>query len=152
MEPEGKPVEQPDFPRKPPNVPTVKKYTRGSNNARRMLAQLQFDPIAQMIVAYQEVDKEIAEMNELKQVTMVREDGSVRKYSSMAHGQLLVLKQKIINDLLRYGYARIPESVNINSEKPSAFVLNLHTSAESFKLANEQGIEDAKLVDEEDDS
>jgi hypothetical protein len=141
-------VQQPEPP-KNPAVKTNGRYHKGGSTARRMLAQLKFDPIVQMVNSYLEICQEIDEMNELKKLSKIDENGNVRRYSSMAHGQLLALKQKLVADLLRYGYARVPETVNLNGERPAAFVLNLHTDPETFKLANEQSIEDAKVIDNE---
>ena len=89
------------------------------------LAELGFDPIEKLVDLYHEISKEITELEQLKTNPLVLKNGDTRRYSSMAHAQLITTQQKLINDLMRYGYARVPETVNVRPEAPPPLVINL---------------------------
>lgn len=84
-----------------------------SKDASRRLAQLGFDPIEEMIKLHAETIKAIAK------------ESSKEKPSAMALSQLMNVKQKCINDLMRYGYARTSESTEIkhNNLPPMTVVM-----------------------------
>ena len=68
----------------------------------------------------------------------------------MAHAQLLVIKQKIANDLMRYGYARIPETVNIKPEAPKGITINLTPKGHTFNPDDVVDVVSQPCEDEED--
>jgi hypothetical protein len=82
-----------------------------SNESVKKLEQLGFDPISMMVEKYYQVEEMI-------------NDGTIRKGSG-AHAQLLATQQKIINDLMQYGYRRVPEKqeLSIENKKPIAIKL-----------------------------
>lgn len=96
------------------------------------LAELGFDPIEKLVELYHEISKEIAELERLKTNPLLLKNGDTRRYSSMAHAQLITTQQKLINDLMRYGYARVPETVNIKPEAPKGITINLTPKGHTF--------------------
>ena len=82
-----------------------------SNESVKKLAELGFDPISMMVDKYYEIDALI-------------NDGSIR-HGSGAHAQLIATQQKIINDLMRYGYRQVPDrqEVSMETKKPIAIKL-----------------------------
>ena len=98
-----------------------------SNSSRRRLEQLKFDPIEQMVILARKTDAELVVMR-------FNPDGSYKeRYSAVAYAALLATKQKLINDLMRYGYARVPESVV--AERPKAvqgLTINLSQKGDNF--------------------
>ena len=96
------------------------------------LAELGFDPIEKLVELYHEISKEITELEQLKTNPLVLKNGDTRRYSSMAHAQLITTQQKLINDLMRYGYARVPETVNIKPEAPKGITINLTPKGHTF--------------------
>lgn len=96
-----------------------------SKSAVARLAESGFDPIKKLVQLYEEINKEIADLENLKLRPVMLSNGDTRRYSSIAHAQLLTTQQKLINDLVRYGYARVPETVNVKPEVPPALVINL---------------------------
>lgn len=96
------------------------------------LAELGFDPIEKLVELYTKISAEIEEMNFLKANPQVLKNGDVRRYSSMAHAALLTTQQKLINDLMRYGYARVPETVNIKPDVPLGMTINLTPKGGKF--------------------
>ena len=89
---------------------------KGSKNINSMasvkkLEELGFDPIEQMVKQYQEIDKAIA-------------DGAVR-IGSGAYAQLIATKGTLINNLMQYGYKKVPEKIEqeITEKRPVAIRL-----------------------------
>jgi len=100
---------------------------RHSKAAIRRLAQCGFDPIVKMVKLYEQVEKEIDALVKLRSTgtAVIKADGTTAKYSFMAHAQLLTLQQKLVGDLLRYAYARVPETLQIDAPPPTGIVINL---------------------------
>jgi hypothetical protein len=75
------------------------------------LKELSFDPMEHMVELYHETSQIIAEMDD---------QNHPRRYSAPAMASLLINKQKIVNDLMRYGYRYVPEKVEqeITERKP----------------------------------
>jgi hypothetical protein len=75
------------------------------------LKELSFDPMEHMVELYHETSQIIAEMDD---------QNHPRRYSAPAMASLLINKQKIVNDLMSYGYRYVPEKVEqeITERKP----------------------------------
>ena len=85
----------------------------GSQESVKKLEELGFDPIEQMVNLYQEIADKLT-------------DGSVRPGSG-AYAQLLSTQGTLINNLMQYGYKRVPEKqeIEVENKKPLAVKLNL---------------------------
>ena len=91
---------------------------KGSKNINSMasvkkLESLGFDPIEEMTKLYNEIQTKLS-------------DGSVR-VGSGAYAQLLATQGTLINNLMQYGYKKVPEKIEqeITEKKPVAISLNL---------------------------
>lgn len=75
------------------------------------LKELSFDPMAEMVELFHETSDMILEMDDPKHP---------RRYSAQAMATLIITKQKLINDLMRYGYRHVPEKIEneITEKKP----------------------------------
>jgi hypothetical protein len=84
-----------------------------SHEAVKKLEQMGFDPIEEMIALYNNIKK-----------TM--KNGTVKE-GTLAHSNLTTTLQKIINDLMQYGYKKVPEKneIDLNSRPPLAIKLNM---------------------------
>lgn len=123
-----------------------------SKSAVARLAESGFDPIKKLVQLYEEINKEIADLENLKLRPVMLSNGDTRRYSSIAHAQLLTTQQKLINDLVRYGYARIPETVNVKPEAPPPLVINLTPDNGNFNpdaIVDFRELSDDGLSDEE---
>jgi hypothetical protein len=101
-----------------------------SHKPAEKLAAVGFDPIAQMVQLHCVIQDEI-----IKMTTACNEDGTIKNYSKIAVGQLLSIQQKISNDLLRYGYSRITETVDVNNNNTSQAPLQIMlTGSNEFSL------------------
>ena len=91
---------------------------KGSKNINSMAAykkleSLGFDPIEMMVEKYQMIEEKLT-------------DGSIR-VGSGAYAQLLATQGTLINNLMAYGYKKVPEKIEqeITEKKPIAIKLNL---------------------------
>jgi hypothetical protein len=84
---------------------------RAKRDAADRLRELMFDPLERMVDLYEEVSYEIR--------TMERIHAGEKKgvYSTTAHASMVATKQKIINDLLPYGYTKKAEEINLNVQE-----------------------------------
>jgi hypothetical protein len=138
---------------KQPDVPSNYKGRKAGTVARHnksaviRLYELGFDPIEKLVELYREISKEIEELDRLKLCPIMLKNGEVRRYSSMTHAQLLTTQQKLINDLMRYGYARVPETVNVKTDIPKGITINLTPKGSTFNVDDVVDISD--VADEE---
>jgi len=116
----------------PPNSPiNGQRLIRGAKRSRQRLAELKFDPIEKLVMLYKKLEEEDKWYVELRKATSVKvlgKDGKPQKtlrYSAVAHSTVLAQLEKIGNDLLRYGYGRVSETVNVNNQNPSPLLINL---------------------------
>lgn len=81
------------------------------------LKELSFDPMEHMVELYYETSQIIHEMDD---------PNHNRRYSAPAMASLLINKQKIVNDLMRYGYRYVPEKqeVEVTEKKPFQITLS----------------------------
>lgn len=80
------------------------------------LKELNFDPMEKMVEMYYETTQIINEMED---------PDHKRRYSAQALASLLINKQKIVNDLMRYGYRPVPEKIEqeVTEKKPFQIAL-----------------------------
>ena len=110
---------------------------RYSKDSVRRLAVLGYDPMEEMVNLAWELKQEAQEIK-------YHPDGSKKeRYSQMALAANYATQQKLINDLMRYGYARVPESLNLEPKDLPAININL-TTPETFK---QLAVMDAEGVD-----
>jgi len=92
-----------------------------AKNAQVRLQELRYDPIYEMVKQQEQIDKAIQEL-------LFDENGERRtKYSHIAFAQLSAVKMSLINNLMRYGYARTPEGVQVDPDKLKPITINLTT-------------------------
>jgi len=108
-----------------------KKFIAGSKRSQRRLATLNFDPIQKLVKLYERLEQEDEYYCNLRQVGKVTEldkKGDVKKshkYSGVAHATVFANMSKIGNDLLRYAYGRVPETLNLNTQPTRPMVIKL---------------------------
>jgi hypothetical protein len=109
--------------------------TINSRKAAQKLAELGFDPIEKMTEMYNNIEIDMANM-------MFDEDGNMRKnFSQVAYSALAAIKQKVVADLLRFGYARATESTEVTNHAMQPITIKL-SSGESFDPASLMAVPD----------
>lgn len=97
----------------------LKPLTIEANSSVDKLNTLQFDPIQRLVVLHENIDREINKM-------LYDEDGEPRqRFSQVAYATLLGIQAKISNDLMRYGYARVPEVIETKNTTPDPIRITL---------------------------
>ncbi len=82
-------------------------------NAIEKLEELEFDPINETIKTYSQINAAVDKLM------------SQQKYSPIALSQLLALKQKTANDLMRYKYSRTVETSIVETDNCIPFTITL---------------------------
>jgi len=119
------------------------RYVGGSVRSVNVLNMLRFDPIEELVNQYRRLEAEIHWHEQLRNGEIVPLDpnGKPRHYSATAHMAVYERLQSIGSDLLRYGYGRVPESVDLNVNRPTKLVINLTKQGETFEINNESNSE-----------
>ena len=84
------------------------------------LEELGFDPIEKLVTFYNQLEMDIYHL------THTEDDKPRAKFSQMAYVQLLNIQRQVNADLLRYKYARVPETTEVvgNNGGPLVVVLD----------------------------
>jgi hypothetical protein len=85
----------------------------------KKLEKLKYDPIEKLTELY---DRITYDMNNM----MYDSDGEPKaKFSQVAYASLLAIQSKIANDLLRYAYKKVPETIEFENNQitPISIVL-----------------------------
>ncbi len=112
-----------------------------SRRASKKLEQLGFDPIEEMVRMYHNINFEIECMK-------TDSNGEpTKKFSQMTMANLLATRQRCITELMRYGYARVTEGVEVTTQALAPVTIQLAGSPVDF----DTGVLGVKR-DEEDDN
>ena len=101
-------IEQPAFGKKPRAIKSL-------GFGAQKLADLRFDPIEAKVRLAARYEKELEYFKKLQAGQVLSEEGKPKRYSAQAHIMCMAAYDKLINDLLRYGYARVSETVTVES-------------------------------------
>jgi hypothetical protein len=110
-------VEQPKIGVGGNNLKNTPSNTKLTKQSVRRLAELEFDPIERAVRLYDQLEMAIYEMK-------FNDDGTEKsRYNAIAYAQLMNAKAKVINDLMRYGYGRVPETTMVeHTELPPLII------------------------------
>ncbi len=118
-------VQQPPEPKKDGRGRKPGQPNRFSKSSVTKLSEMGFDPLEKLVELYEQIVLELQDMEFLKLNPVVLENGDTRRYSGMAHAQLLTTQQKLLNDLMRYGYARVAETVTVKQDALPGITINM---------------------------
>lgn len=107
-----------------------------SSASVKKLCELGFDPIVEMVKFIDQLDADIAFL-------MYDDEGNERKgYSKVAVASLQATRKGMMTDLLRYGYARVTEGVEVTAKNIPPVVFTLAGSPADFDITKNEGNED----------
>lgn len=101
-------IEQPSFGKAPRKIKSL-------GFGAQKLADLRFDPIEAKVKLARAYEKELDYHKDLQAGKILTEEGKSKRYSAQAHIMCMAAYDKLINDLLRYGYARVSETVTVET-------------------------------------
>jgi hypothetical protein len=118
----------PDEPRMPEKYSPVRqeRFPRGGLRSVARLSELRYDPIKELVNLYEKLraDNERYERWQRGDITPLDGNGNARRYSAQAHAAVREQMIRVGESLLRYGYGRVPETVNVESNA-APLVINL---------------------------
>jgi GTP cyclohydrolase I len=110
-------------------IANMRKFASGRLQAQERLTELNFDPMTQLVATHQELLNEIEMMRNLREREIEqgifgdKKEGS--RFSQFYYQSLFDKITNIEKELLRYGYSRVPETMNIREEKDLPIVIQL---------------------------
>jgi len=132
-------VTQPHIPGGDPLVST-KKVLKNLSKSQEILEYLEFDPIVELVSKYKELEA-LCNWHErwrIGEIQPISANGRARNYSPTAHAEIYDRLLKVSEQLLRYKYGRIPETLEIQHKEIPPFVVNLSREGDTYSL-NEKG-------------
>ena len=114
------------------------------------MKNLGFDPIRSLVDRYREISEEVEFWKKVRNreiIVIVSAKGHELMYDSDAHMAAEKMLVEIGDKLLRYGYGRVPEVVNVNDNRPPALVINLTKEGDKQHFIND--LPDVIDVDQE---
>jgi len=111
-------------------------YQGGSVRSAQKLTSLRFDPIEELVATYRMLTRELAWHEQLREGLLVplKPSGKPHTYYPEHHMRVYERLESIGAQLLRYGYGRVPESLDLNLNRPSKLVFNLTKKGETFTI------------------
>ena len=93
----------------------------------RKLQLLNFDPIAELVKKHNILSDEIERQQKIRDGVIIeyRQDGKPKAYDKNFHMALYDKQIAISDKLLRYGYGRVPETIEVQSERGLPITINL---------------------------
>jgi hypothetical protein len=103
------------------------------------LQQLKYDPIESLLMTRAKLEKEILYQEQVRdrKIIPLGANGKERGYYADTHMMLFAQMSRIDEALIRYGYARVPETVNINEERTAPLVINLTPKGQPYIINRE---------------
>ena len=121
----------------PPGVP---RNLKGGVRSVNRLKQLQFDPIGELVAKYRKIEEELVyqEKRRSGEIVELLPSGKPRYYDYQQHMALYDRLLKVGEQLLRYGYGRVPETVQIEDKRPAPLVINLTAKGETYIINDDE--------------
>ena len=118
------------------HLPLKSKYHAGGELSRVRLATLKFDPIGEAVETYRKLQEAIRYQEAIRDgdVIELRLDGKPKAFSLQLYLGLIDRMQRTQELLIRYGYGRVPETLNVQTNAPPSLVVNLTKKGETYKI------------------
>jgi hypothetical protein len=119
-------------------------FQRGAKKSQYRLAQLEYDPIGELVSQHKAIGVEIERQIKIRagEIVELTALGKIKAYNWEVHMNLIEKQIKIGTELLRYGYGRVPETVNVEVGPPPAMIVNLTREGEQYVLNEPSEVED----------
>lgn len=104
--------------------------------SQKKLRELKFDPIERLLDTHKKLTEQIEYYDKIRdnKIVAYRQDGKERNYPQAVHMELYDKRAKIELELLKYNYSKVPETVNINDDRPLGLVVNLTPKGEKYVI------------------
>lgn len=118
----------------------ISPYRSGTPRSVGRLKQLDYDPIGELVKKYNELEKEIQYQNQRRSGAIVEllPSGKPRPYSYEHHMALYDRQLRVGEVLLRYGYGRVPEIVEVKEHKIDPLIIKLSKEGDTYVINDNQ--------------
>ena len=129
---------------RPPGIP---QFQAGGPRSVSRLRTLSYDPIGELVANYRKLELEIERQEKIRDGLIIEltSAGKPRAYRAEIHHALYDKLINIGDKLLRYGYGRVPETINIEDRRPSPLVINLTKKGDQYIVNDDQPDSDGLL-------
>ena len=108
-------------------------------NSVAQLEKMGFDPLERMGLLWNEMEQLTQDMTQARGVFAIDEDGKTKaKYSVHAHINLIGVKQKLLNDLMRYKYAPVPTVQEEAPKQQGGITIVLCNDNKAFSIVDDE--------------
>jgi hypothetical protein len=100
------------------------------------LMELQYDPIEKLVLLEKKLQEELSIHEKIRDSSKVFLDpkGKPRNYNPQAHQMVLDKLLSVSDKLMRYMYARVPETLELKEESPRRLIVQLTGDNEEYVL------------------
>lgn len=121
-------------------TPGIPQYSAGAKRSVARLKNLDYDPIGELVAQHRKLEEELRYQEKLRsgEIVELLANGKPRSYRAEIHMSIYDKLIAIGDKLLRYGYGRVPETLQIEEIKPAPLVINLTKKGEQYVLNDEQ--------------
>jgi hypothetical protein len=128
----------------------MKRIHAGSARSKERLRELGFDPIGELVETYEQILELIQYEYDLRDGIVVRltKAGAERVWYPDMLDKLMDKKLRVAEQLLRYGYGRVPETVNVMEKKPMPLIINTTKKGEVYHAGSANYMDDDENQDD----
>lgn len=115
---------------------TAERFVAGSVKSKKRLAQLNFDPIEELVITYEKLRGELEYYEAWRDgaVEVLTTQGKPRAWPADVHMSVFDRLIAIGDKLLRYGYGRVPETQIVDDKRRTPMVINLTKKGQSVTI------------------
>lgn len=138
---------QPPDARVPGRAPSL---FRGGVRSVNRLRDLKFDPIGELVKQYRKLQDEIVHQEQIRDGVRIELNlsGKPKAYRPEVHHALYDRSIKIAQELLRYGYGRVPEVSLVEQKAPQALIVNLTKKGEQYVVNEDDAPVEQPSIDD----
>ena len=131
-----------------PNKPRRRKLAI----SEKRLKKLGFDPLDKLVDVYRKLEAECLyyENWKSKKLVPLSQKGNELSYPAAIHLDVIDKMGQVADKLMRYGYARISETLQVEAKATSALIVNTTRKGETY-IVNDDFDLDSEMGDDEDD-
>lgn len=129
--------------------PGIPQYQAGGPRSVRRLANLNYDPIGELVSNYRAIQAEITRQENIRDGKIVEftANGRPKNYRPEVHHALYDKLINIGEKLLRYGYGRVPETIQVEDKRSQPLIVNLTKKGDVY-VANDFGNAGEDTIDD----
>ncbi len=122
------------------NAPARKRYIRGGHKAASRLARLGYDPILELVHTIKQLKRQLKYHEQVQdgRLKIMNQNKRMRGYNAKDHMDVFNQLIKCQNELIKYGYSKMPEHIENDDKPPIPLVINTGQSSGGVYEVNQQ--------------